>query len=89
MAEIYKKFVPSNIDCTFSDKDARELFEFESTGKGDFKNSIFGVPPFNGYMVGKHWMDITIGMWVEDKWKYVDFDELYKEFPEWFLKKIG
>ena len=88
MAEMYKRFVPDNCSCTFTDEDAEALFEYESTGKGEFHHGIFGNPPFNGYWVGKHWMDITIGMWKEDIGKTLFYSELEKDYPEWFLSKV-
>lgn len=89
MAEMYKKFCPSNINCTFTKQDAIEVFNHESNGEGNIRHGIFGNPPFNGYLVGKHWMDITIGMWRDDNFKNVVKDDMWVDYPLWFLRKIG
>ena len=88
MAEMYKKFVPLGVTCTFTEQDAQEVFTKESTGKGSLAHNVFGVPPYNGYWVGKHWMDITIGMWNEDLGKTLFRCELEGSYPKWFLAKV-
>lgn len=88
MAEIYKRFTPTQPCYCFSEESALEMFSYESTGTPKLnltdKNS---EGKFNGYMVGKHWMDATIKMWRED----IDNGLLLAtelDFPEWFLIKI-
>lgn len=89
MAEMYKRFVPSNISCTFTKEDAEEVFKFESTGKGNLSHGVFGTPPFNGYWVGKHWMDITIAMWKEGiRDGILFYSELERDYPDWWLRKV-
>lgn len=91
MAEIYKRFCPNEPCYDFSEQSVMDMFSFESTGRPKLnltdRNSEGN---FNGYLVGKHWMDATIAMWKED----IDNGllsrfELLDDFPEWFLQKIG
>ena len=68
----------------FSDAAASEMFLFETTGIGDLKICLFNAGKLNGYVVGKHWMDVTLALWLEDLQRGVLFiDELYTEYPEW------
>lgn len=74
----------------FSEQSAIDMFSFESTGKPKLnltdRNS---EGKFNGYLVGKHWMDATIAMWSEDIKRDLFRFELVEDFPEWFLQKIA
>ena len=106
MAEMYKRFAPPQwvtpigkkkrrvIKLSFSKKSLKEMYEWESHGKGNLR--VGGVFPssngvYNGYAIGKQWMDITIGMWREDNFLLPGITryELKKEYPEWFLNKVG
>lgn len=74
----------------FSEEAAQAYFDFETSGKGNLKIGMFGrQEKYNGYMVGKHWMDVTIKMWKEDDRRgwYLP-DELSAFYPEWWLKTI-
>lgn len=84
IAEIYKRFATeSGLD--FSDDAAVEMYRFESAGKGDLRNGLFGGK-LNGYAIGKHWMDVTIKMWREDIASGLLFrHELEEYYPAWFL----
>lgn len=92
MAEIYKLFSDHHENIDFSNQALQEMFEYETFGKGDLRLNIFANKngKFNGYAVGKHWMDVTIAMWKEDIKEGLLFKfELKKEYPEWFLEKVG
>lgn len=89
MADIYCKFVPNEPCYDFGPKSAEQMFLFESTGnpKLNLTDKINGK--YNGYLVGKHWMDATIKMWREDiNSGLLNRNELLTDFPEWFLTKI-
>lgn len=92
MAQVYKIFgenkFTTNLD--FSANAAKEMFEFESTGKGNLESSIFSNK-VNGYYYGKKMLNITVAMWKEDITKGLLFIvELYqdKKFPHWWLNRI-
>ena len=56
------------------------LMEYINTGK-----------KYNGYFVGKRWVDLTVSMWKEDIEKRLLFkSELYDDptLPNWFLNKV-
>ena len=89
MAYIYQKFVPNEPCYDFGPISAEQMFLFESTGnpKLTLTDKIDGK--YNGYLVGKHWMDATIKMWREDIDNgLLHRTELLNDFPEWFLTKI-
>lgn len=93
MAEIYKRFARPNAQiCDFSDKAAEAMFDFESQGIGDLRLNLFNKMDdgkFNGFAIGKHWMDVTISMWKEEmRARLLFIDELLEDFPEWWIKKI-
>lgn len=90
MAHIYQRFVPNESCYDFGPISAERMFLFESTGKPVLhltdKNS---EGKYNGFLVGKHWMDATIKMWRQDiDDGLLQRSELLKEFPELFLTKI-
>ena len=90
MSEIYRIFADEeNMD--FSDKAAQEMFLWESEGKGDLRQGIFPKEgKYNGYALGKKWMDVTVKMWKEDLGKYLFKFELYEDgkYPHWWLDEI-
>lgn len=89
MAELYKRFAGKRKGLDFSVKAKKEMFKFESTGKGDIEINIFNEGKVNGYAVGKKLMDITITMWKEDVLKgLIYLFELYEDFPHWFINKV-
>ena len=89
MAEIYRAFVPNEPCYDFSPKAAEQMYLFESTGKPKLQVTDRVDGKYNGFLVGKHWMDATIKMWKEDiKSGLLNKQELKDDFPEWFLNKI-
>lgn len=74
----------------YSDEAAREEFEYETFGRGDLKSSLFSRDRYNGFAVGKHWMDVTVQMWLEDIPRgLLKREELYDgTFPEWWLDRV-
>lgn len=90
MGEIYKRFCPIEDCYDFGKQSEINMFLFESTGNPKLcltDKSENGK--FNGYLVGKHWMDVTIEMWREDIVEcLLSRKELEEDFPEWFLTKI-
>lgn len=90
MGEIYARFCPKYECYDFSEEMATEQYSFESMGRPKFNFSDRRPNGnFNGYAVGKHWMDVTISMWREDLDNgLLRRDELSNEFPEWFLQKM-
>ncbi len=89
MAHIYCQFVPDELCYDFSPKSAERMFLFESTGKPKLQLTDKIDGKYNGFMVGKHWMDATIEMWRKDiNDGLLTKHELKPDFPEWFLNKI-
>lgn len=95
MAKIYKIFAKDWIEiCDFSEKSALEMYEYETLGKGNIAKGIFPNPKsgkYNGYAVGKRWMDIMIKLWKEahDEGLF-PLRDLYKDkkYPHWWLDRI-
>ena len=91
MSEIYKIFAKGWNNLDFSEKAAEEMFQWESKGEGDLKQGIFSKGgKYNGYAVGKHWMDVMVKMWKEDMGKYIFKFELYEDskYPHWWLDEV-
>lgn len=89
-AEIYKIFSEDQYD--FSEEALQEMYEYESTGKGNLAAGIFSFEKINGYYVGKRFLNITVSMWFDDMefmgW-YTQLKILYEDpaFPWWWLDK--
>lgn len=82
MIPIYERFARDWEDCLdFSEKSLLDLYNLESRGIGS-------VEPNNGYAHGKKWMDVQITMWKEDLFRTIWPQDLYDEFPHWWLDKI-
>ena len=72
----------------FSEKAAKEMFDYESRGIGNLENSLFNNN-LNGYFYGKRVLDITVSMWREDLPKGLIFkEELYKDYPKEFIDGV-
>lgn len=90
---IYKYFASDLDNVDFSDQAAIDAYLWESRGIGNFKFGLFSNHIANGYVVGKHWMDVTIQMWRQDlKDGLLSRIELYRE-PDfknyhWWLDKV-
>ena len=90
MAEIYEMFIPEHLECTTTDNDKQAMYRFETFGEGNLEANLFQLePPFNGYLIGKRFMDITVAMWREDipqgiLYKY----ELEEHYPKWWLDRV-
>ena len=88
-AELYKHFANGTGD--FSEKSAQEMFDYESTGKGDLGSKIFTSSILNGYAYGKWLLDITVSMWKQGiKDGTLTLMELYqdKNYPYWWLNEV-
>jgi hypothetical protein len=90
---IYRYFASDRDNLDFSDKAALDAYNWETNGVGNFKIGLFSNSIANGFVVGKHWMDVTIKMWREDiKSGLLTKLELYIEpdFKEyhWWLDKV-
>lgn len=89
MAEIYKRFCPKEDCYDFSERSATDMFNYESTGNPKLSLTDKVDGKFNGFVIGKHWMDAFIKMWKEDLTAGLLFRlELEQDFPEWFLNKV-
>lgn len=86
MAEVYKYFASSYVGTVdFSETALHGMYAYESLGEDGLDKTT------NGYFIGKHWMDTTIKMWIDDIEKGFLFKfELYKDqnLPKWFLDKV-
>jgi hypothetical protein len=90
MSEIYKRFCPLEDCYDFSETSALDAFSFESIGYPKLSLTDKKDGKYNGYVVGKHWMDATIKMWNEDlESGILVYSELEKDFPIWFLEKLN
>lgn len=101
MAKTYKYFVGDMENLDFSNKAKIDMFGYESGGKPDVHFNAKYNGRYNGYAVGKHWMDVTLAMWREDVAKglltkhelYNDDDvpevikEMVSKFYRWRLMK--
>jgi len=83
-AELYKYFARHwEHVLDFSDEALLQRFNSESYGTY--------VHEKNGYLVGKHWLNVTVSCWKEDIAMGCLFvRELYEDgnFPEWWLDSI-
>jgi hypothetical protein len=87
MSEVYMFFASDYPRLDFSRQAAQEMFESESSGKtlDDWQT--------NGYAVGKHWMDVTVGQWRKDMAdRIVSIQELRKEESRkpirWWMDRV-
>lgn len=79
MSKIYEMFCPSDVQCDFTTAALHNQYLAESKGGiHKFKYSQQFDGKYNGYSVGKHYMDLTIKMWLED----VNKRKLYEDFGE-------
>lgn len=84
MQPIYRYFGGDDEKLDYSEEAANEMYQFETNGKGNLRMGLFNGDRYNGYAVGKHWMDATIKMWIQDIRDGVLFiEELYEWFPDW------
>ena len=91
MQPIYRFFGGESERLDYSEESVQEMFLWESHGIGELKICLFNDERVNGYMVGKHWMDVTVKLWREDIRKGMLLrNELYDEFPQWhwWLDKV-
>jgi len=95
MSEIYKLFAKDLPCVSFTNKDAEEVYLWESIGRGVFKGGVFperrNNGTYNGYMFGKIWRDWHVTEWKSDIAKGLLFaQELYdcNRYPKWWLDKI-
>lgn len=92
MAEIYRSFSEGRPNLDFSEEAAAEMFVWESRGEGNLALGLFNPRQdgrYNGYAVGKHWMDATVAMWRQDlRDGLLLYSDLKQEFPEWFLARV-
>lgn len=80
-AALYRVMADDEPGLDFSDAAAEEMFVWESTGKGALGKGLFGGEgPFNGYAVGKRYLDVMLALWKEDIRGGLLFpSELYKD----------
>lgn len=84
MTEVYRHFSkPWEHMLDYSEESLLELYLSESYGG---KTS-----PLNGFGVGKKWLNVTVGMWLEDRSDgHLVVSELYEDdrYPRWWLDSI-
>lgn len=67
IAQIYVYFAYSNDSMDFTPEAAKAFYGYESTGTprvAYHEKQPNGL--YNGFAVGKHWMDVQLSMWAED-----------------------
>jgi hypothetical protein len=94
MGKIFKFFGedPFMTKLDFSEKSAQEMYEFESTGKGDISLNMFSNS-FNGYAYGKKMLNLTVAMWKEDienglLFKFTLYDDPKFSNLHWWLDDV-
>ena len=90
MAAIYAHFSGTG-DWDFSDEAAQAMFDYES--KGTRLSDKTSLGKYNGFLVGKRWMDLTITeYWIPDLFegKTLFAHDLCNDpsLPKWFLDKV-
>ena len=86
MADMYRRFAADYPQADFGPAAAREMYLYESTGV-----KLGMLATWNGFALGKKWMDVTAAMWREDiQSKMLRVEELQADgFPDWFLARVG
>ena len=88
----------------FSEEAMKQLYEFETFGKGNLKEQVFNIgKKINGFAVGKKWLNVQVKSWLKDCELFIDgkeqenyrgwfnvLKELYadKTFPHWWLNEV-
>jgi hypothetical protein len=90
MSEVYRKFVKDWEDCLdLSDAALIEMYNAESFG-GEVASN-------NGFYHGKKWLNVQVASWkddlislnnIRDNRKTLFINELYEEYPHWWLDSI-
>jgi hypothetical protein len=78
-------------DCIdMSEKALEEMYQWESFGKGDLRRGVFKTKEgkFNGYAVGKQFMDYMITDLKASRHLFPPID-LVRQYPVWWLLKTG
>lgn len=93
MQPIYRYFAGEEDYLDFSEESAIRAYLWETRGEGNFKSNLFNNDVKNGYVIGKHWMDVTVGMWLQDiRSGWLKKSELYEEEElkpfHWWLDKV-
>jgi len=84
MSVLYRQFAEGWDNLDFSDESLIEMFNSESYGAPVNQKS-------NGYYVGKHWLNVNVAMWKEDRDKgHLVISELYDDprFPHDWLDRV-
>lgn len=84
-AAMYLVFARGYAKLDRSEEAAREMYRYESTGKG------LPDPWGNAYYVGKHWLNVTVVDWIEDLHNGRLFiEELFfdQTFPHEWLARV-
>ena len=89
MCEVYKFFSRNwSHLCDYSEESMIEMYTFETYGIGNPDTT-------NGYFLGKKWMGVTIGMWLEDLPEGYVLSQHFKnqlyddpDLPNWWLDKV-
>lgn len=89
---IYRHFGGDSPNLDYSDKAALDAFTCETYGNPKITLGVMNKQEkYNGYFIGKHWMDVTIKQWLQDLGTGILFiDELYSWYPKewhWWLDK--
>lgn len=85
MCKIYRIFAEQYSYCDFSENAIKELYEFETFGKGNIKISGFNASDknCNGYAVGKKWLNVQVKAWLRDCELFIDGEE-NKSYRGWY-----
>lgn len=85
------QYFAGTLDADYSTRAKEDMYAFETFGTPRIN---YAVPDddgnYNGYAVGKHWMDVTLAMWHEDlKTGIITKFEIYSDddVPD-FIKDI-
>ena len=86
MADMYRRFAKDYQQADFGQAAATKMYLYESTGV-----KLGPLDTWNGFALGKKWMDVTVAMWrVDIQSKMLRVEELQADgFPDWFLARVG
>lgn len=60
------KFFAMSFDADFSEESRIRFYNYETHGTPVVKYNVPYSGKYNGYAIGKHWMDVNLAMYRED-----------------------
>ncbi len=96
VSKVYAHFIPSGIRVDLSEEALWQAYIYETKGVGEGSLSIFSsAGVYNGYIVGKRYLDVTLSMWQDDiqeglitKWEIIN-EITDPTIKTWIAKRLG